>query len=359
MDGREPAGTLRLLLLVLLTVLVLGGVALVWFTGGTRGPAVHVMYLPILLAAVFEGRAGGVAFGIVAAVALGPWMPLDVAAGEGQPSFSWVARGTAFVLIGGVAGQIQLMLGHRLDQVKGLLEKISEVHAKTLSTLASTVELRDEPTGGHCTRVAHNVRAVAQALEMGEEAQRTVYWAGLLHDLGKTAIAERILQKPARLTEDEWTEMRRHSVIGAELLESVSPEFRAIAAGVRAHHERWDGGGYPDGLAGEDIPMVGRIVTVVDVFEALTCSRPYREPASIQEALAHLRTSAGTQFDPALVPVFEDLYWKGAIHTAIDPRSHLAMTHADDDLSAQSPITLIRRLPAARPAFRLDSTGLL
>lgn len=338
---------------------MLAGAGLVWLTGGTDGPAIHVMYLPILLAAMFEGRWGGLLFGALAAAALGPWMPADVATGGKPDHVRLDEQGCGLRADRGVAGQIKLVLAHRVDQVKGLLDKLSEVHAKTLSTLASTVELRDEPTGGHCTRVAHNARTLAQVLGLDEEGQRTVYWAGLLHDLGKTAVAERILQKPAGLTEDEWTEMRRHSVIGAELLESVSPDFRDIAAGVRAHHERWDGGGYPDGLAADDIPLVGRIVTVVDVFEALTCMRPYRRPASAADALAHLREGAGTQFDPALIPLFEDLYWKGLIHTATDPRSHVGVVETPSVLSEEShsPIAVVRRPPVARPVSRLTGPG--
>jgi HD-GYP domain-containing protein (c-di-GMP phosphodiesterase class II) len=103
--------------------------------------------------------------------------------------------------------------------------------------------------------------------------------------------------------------------MGADLLLSVSPELRPIAEGIRAHHERWDGSGYPKGVAGEHIPRVGRIVSVVDVFEALTCKRPYRDAQPVQEVLAFLRDKSGWWFDPGLVQLLEDLYWKGQIYT--------------------------------------------
>jgi putative nucleotidyltransferase with HDIG domain len=356
---RTASSVVRALLMTLLGTLIVGATILVYLTGGARSPAVHALYLPILLGALFFNRAGGLTCAAAAAIAVGPWMPLDVGTGEAQTTLGWVLRGGAFLLIGGLAGQIQVLLSDRLVQVNRLVQKISQVHAKTLSTLASTVELRDEPTGGHCIRVAHNARAVAAAMGLDEQEQRIVYWAGLLHDLGKTAIPERILLKPERLTEDEWTEMRRHSIVGADLLGAVSPVFSPIAEGVRSHHERWDGRGYPDGLSGEEIPLVGRIVTVVDVFEALTCVRPYREPATAHEALGQLRTGAGNQFDPALVPIFEALYRKGQIHTATDPRSHLAAAEEPPAIPADESgsVKVIRRRPAARSVYHLGSSG--
>jgi HD-GYP domain-containing protein (c-di-GMP phosphodiesterase class II) len=164
--------------------------------------------------------------------------------------------------------------------------------------------------------VAHNSRAVGLALGLGRDDLRAVYWAGLLHDLGKIAIPEGILQKPAPLSEEEFRTMRRHSDIGADLLLSVSPELRPIAEGIRSHHERWDGTGYPRGLAGEHVPLVGRIVSVVDVFEALTCKRPYRDSRPVSEVLGFVRDRAGVWFDPSLARLVEDLYWKGEIYTA-------------------------------------------
>ncbi|HEX2031348.1 MAG TPA: HD-GYP domain-containing protein [Actinomycetota bacterium] len=348
---RVPSGVGAILLGALIVALLAGAAVLISVAGGAKTPAVHVLYLPILLGAVFFKRAGGMAAAAAAALIVGPWMPLDTQTGQPQEPLTWLLRGAAFLLIGVLAGEIQLLLQHRLEQVNGLVDKIASIHAKTLTTLASTVELRDEPTGGHCIRVAHNARALGVAIGLEDASLRTVYWAGLLHDLGKTAIAERILQKPERLTEDEWTEMRRHSVVGAELLESVSPDFRPIAAGVRAHHERWDGTGYPDGLAGEEIPLVGRIVTVVDVFEALTCPRPYREQGTAADALAYLRANAGRQFDPSLVPMFEDLYWKGQVHTACDPRPNLALLEPAVELAAEPAVdvAVLHRIPTPGP----------
>jgi HD-GYP domain-containing protein (c-di-GMP phosphodiesterase class II) len=158
---------------------------------------------------------------------------------------------------------------------------------------------------------------------MAPEEIRAVYWGGLLHDLGKIAVPERILQKPGELSEDEFSTMRRHSDIGANLLLSVSSDLRPIAEGVRTHHERWDGTGYPHGLRGADIPRSGRIIAIVDVFEALTCSRPYRGPKPVPEVLEFIRERAGSWFDPELAPVLEDLYWRGEIFTAAAVQTNL------------------------------------
>jgi HD-GYP domain-containing protein (c-di-GMP phosphodiesterase class II) len=269
-----------------------------------------------------------------------------------------VVRAGFFVFIGGFVGATQELLERRLGQNEQLIRKVATIHARTLSTFASTVELRDEPTGGHSSRVAHNARVLGLALELEPNDLRAVYWAGLLHDLGKIGIPERILQKPGRLDDEETRTMRRHSDMGADLLLSVSSELHPIAEGIRTHHERWDGSGYPKGLAGEHIPRTGRIVSVVDVFEALTCKRPYREPQPVQDVLAFLRDKSGWWFDPALVQLLEDLYWKGQIYTVEamhapspveEPAAVLPVGEAEE--------SIIRSL-ATTTDYQLGSSGL-
>jgi hypothetical protein len=294
---------------VLLFLLAVAWIVLV--TGGTPNPLVHLMYLGILVAAIVLKVPGGVAAGVVAGLLVGPFMPeSSEAAGE------WLVRLGVFVLIGGFMGYTEILLERRLRVGQRLVKKVATVQARTLSTFASTVELRDKPTGGHSSRVAHNARAMGLALGLDRDDLRAVYWAGLLHDLGKIAIPEQILLKPSRLDEEEVRTMRRHADIGADLMLSVSPDLRPIAEGIRAHHERWDGTGYPRGLSGERIPLVARVVSVVDVFEALTCKRPYRDPLPVPEVLSFVRDRAGMWFDPSLVRLVEDLYWQGEIYTA-------------------------------------------
>ena len=288
-------------------------------SGGTPNPLVHLLVIPIIAAGIILKVPGGVAGGLVAGLVVAPW------GGSVEPTVDWTVRTAFFMLIGGFVGQSQALLDRHVRNGEHLVRKIATVHARTLSTFASTVELRDKPTGGHSSRVAHNARAVGMTLDLDREDLRAVYWAGLLHDLGKIAIPEHILQKPSALNEEEFRTMRRHSDIGADLLLSVSPELRPIADGIRSHHERWDGSGYPRSVSGEHIPLVGRIVSVVDVFEALTCKRPYREPRPVSEVLAFVRDRAGVWFDPMLVRITEDLYWKGEIFTADMVREALPM----------------------------------
>jgi HD domain len=308
---RSVRGRWRWWATIAVLALITGAAWIVQTSGGLPNPLVHLMYVPILLAAIVYKTVGGLAAGLAAGLAIAPWL-----SGSAGPSLDWSVRTSFFMLIGAFVGQTQALLEHRLRHGEHLVKKIAVVHARTLSTFASTVELRDAPTGGHSSRVAHNARAVGIALSLDRDDLRAVYWAGLLHDLGKIAIPENILQKPAALTEDEFRTMRRHADVGADLLLSVSPELRAIAEGIRSHHERWDGTGYPRSLSGERIPLVGRIVSVVDVFEALTCKRPYRDPRPVTEVLGFVRDKAGMWFEPALVRLVEDLYWKGEIFTA-------------------------------------------
>jgi HD-GYP domain-containing protein (c-di-GMP phosphodiesterase class II) len=139
-------------------------------------------------------------------------------------------------------------------------------------------------------------------------------WAAWLHDLGKLGVSEALLSKTGPLTESEWVEMKRHPATGAEMLVSLSPYLEPIAAGIRSHHERWDGGGYPDGLAGVEIPIVGRIVAVADAFDAMTHRRPYRERVySPDDAVAEIAARAGSAFDPEVVTAFVHLYRRGRI----------------------------------------------
>jgi hypothetical protein len=312
MDGwRSVRGRWRWWATIAILALITGAAWMIQSSGGLPNPLVHVMYVPILLAAIVYKTVGGLAAGLAAGLAIAPWLP-----GSAESSLDWSVRTSFFMLIGAFMGRTQALLEHHLRQGEHLVKKIAIVHARTLSTFASTVDLRDKPTGGHSSRVAHNARAVGIALGLDRDDLRAVYWAGLLHDLGKIAIPENILQKPAALTEDEFRTMRRHADVGADLLLSVSPELRAIAEGIRSHHERWDGTGYPRSLSGERIPLVGRIVSVVDVFEALTCKRPYRDPRPVTEVLGFVRDKAGLWFEPALVRLVEDLYWKGEIFTA-------------------------------------------
>ena len=163
--------------------------------------------------------------------------------------------------------------------------------------LAEAVEQRDRYTGAHCEAVVGLALAVAERLDLPERARQDVADVALLHDLGKLQVPDLILQKEGPLTGEEWAVMRRHP-IASEALVSTIPALRRLAPAIRAEHERWDGGGYPDGLAGEEIPLSSRIVLVCDAFHAMTSDRPYRDALSTAVACAEIRRNAGTQFCP-------------------------------------------------------------
>ncbi len=160
-------------------------------------------------------------------------------------------------------------------------------------------------TAEHSQRVGTIANAIGVELGLPDRELEVVHWAGLLHDIGKLAIPEEILSKPGPLTPEEWVEVRRHPSVGSDLLRTISPGFEPVAAAVRAHHERWDGTGYPDGLAGTDIPLGGRIVAVADVYDALTHPRSYRRNAyTTAAAIEHIATNAEHLFDPDITQAF-------------------------------------------------------
>ena len=169
-----------------------------------------------------------------------------------------------------------------------------------LVALASAIDAKDPVTEHHCDRVAEQATRLATALGLSEEAIEAVSYGAVLHDVGKIGITEAVLLKPGELTDEERVEMQRHPVIGAEILRPLRLGAM-IGPIVRGHHEWWNGGGYPDHLRGEAIPLGARIVSVVDAYDAMTHSRPYRTALSVEEARAELVKSRGTQFDPDLV----------------------------------------------------------
>lgn len=188
---------------------------------------------------------------------------------------------------------------------------------KVLQSLASTAEARDSQTYGHCERVADDSVAIGKVLGLSNEELDTLFWAALLHDVGKMAVAESVLTKSGRLTSDELDEIRRHPGYGADLVLGISPHLVGIAEAIRAHHERWDGRGYPLGISGNRIPLLARIISVTDVYEALTSPRPYREPLRPEQAAVYIRRGSGTQFDPVVVGAFERLHATAGLATAL------------------------------------------
>jgi HD-GYP domain-containing protein (c-di-GMP phosphodiesterase class II) len=173
-----------------------------------------------------------------------------------------------------------------------------------VAMLARAVGIRDDYTGRHSAQVGDLARRVGERIGMSEDELGMLKYAARLHDVGKLNVPDAILQKPGPLDEDEWAVMRRHPEWGAEMIAQV-PGLEELATLVVAHHERWDGHGYPSGLAGERIPLASRVISACDAFEAMVTRRPYRAPLSVDEALAELVSAAGTQFDPQVVGAVE------------------------------------------------------
>jgi putative nucleotidyltransferase with HDIG domain len=175
-----------------------------------------------------------------------------------------------------------------------------EHHERTLaSALARAVDAKDSYTRSHCQTVSQLCAAIAIELGFDGERLARIRLAGLLHDVGKIGVPDAILNKPAALTDEEYEQMKRHSLLGCDIVEAA--DMPDEARWVRHHHERFDGAGYPDRLAGEEIPLESRIILVADAFEAMTSDRPYRSAPGQEFAVAELHRHAGTQFDPRIV----------------------------------------------------------
>lgn len=301
-------------ILIATTLGMLAAVAgLVYVTGGTRGPYLHMAYVPILLAAVAGGARATFLTALLATVLLGPLMPLDVRNGVPQALGGWLFRGAFFVTMGLFVAAATRALRERSRHNQELHDDLAGTYSRNLRVFADLVENRDEQTFGHCDRVGHNAVAIGRHLGLDVHALGPLYWSALLHDLGKIGVPEAILRKPGALTVEEFEEVKEHCRLGHTILLRASRDFSEIADGLLRHHERWDGTGYPDGLAGDGIPLFGRIVAVADVFEALTSHRPYRDPLPTEEALAILERDRGAHFDPAVVDAFMAAYRAGQI----------------------------------------------
>jgi putative nucleotidyltransferase with HDIG domain len=208
----------------------------------------------------------------------------------------------------------------RLEDAKGHVQALNRLYLSTVETLATAIDAKDEVTHGHIRRV--QIAAVALAREMGIDDRPTIQAleaAALLHDTGKIAVPEHILNKPGKLTPAEFDKMKLHAPIGADILSSIDFPYPVVPI-VRHHHENWDGTGYPDRIAGEAIPIGARILSVVDCFDALTSDRPYRRRMTNEDALAILRERRGTMYDPAVVDTF--IRYHERIMPAVEPGQH-------------------------------------
>lgn len=201
---------------------------------------------------------------------------------------------------------ISYVFHHYYASVQKLQQKVEEVknfNHKFLTTMAASIDARDHYTSGHSQRVAHWGREIAKQIGMSPEKVEEVYFGGILHDIGKIGIEDEILNKKGKLTPEEYDKIKQHTVIGYEIIKQAGM-FHELLPAIRSHHERIDGKGYPDGLVGNKIPLIARILAISDAFDAMVADRPYRKGLPVEEALQEIRRGAGTQFDEELASYF-------------------------------------------------------
>ena len=202
---------------------------------------------------------------------------------------------------------LEIQVKARTNELDVEKQSYEELTLETLSSLAEVIDAKDHYTNGHSFRVAAYAHGLAKQLGFDANELEQIYLAGLIHDVGKIGISETILTKPGKLDPKEYEIIKSHSMLGGNILKGIK-QFKIFEEVARSHHERYDGTGYPDKLKGEDIPYPARIVTVCDVFDAMTSDRSYRKALSDKVAIQELLDNKGTQFDPKLVDAFIELY---------------------------------------------------
>lgn len=262
-------------------------------TGGTVYVFPHLFYVPVVIAASFFGARGGLIIGLLAGVTCGPFMPKDVVQGIPQTLDGWLLRMAFFVGIGVLVGVLSSQLNQRIKALRTLNDQ-------TILAFVRAIDAKDQHTARHSEKVAQFAELIARRMGLAERDVQRIRHAALLHDVGKIAVPGNILNKPAKLTDDEYDLIRQHPLDSVRIINGID-QYKDYIPGVRYHHERVDGLGYPDGISGSDIPIDARIIAVADAFEAMTSDRAYRPKLGVQEALRRLKAGAGTQFDAQVV----------------------------------------------------------
>ena len=218
-------------------------------------------------------------------------------------AMSWLqtAKGLAFVLAS--AALLYVLTKRYLDRAESHARALREGYDQTLAGWAAALDFRDHSTGEHTERVTGLTVALAQRFGIAGDELDHIRRGATLHDIGKMAVPDAVLGKVGRLDEDDWEQIKRHPEMAVRMLDGISYLEPALVI-PWCHHERWDGSGYPRGLQGEDIPFPARLFAVVDVYDALTSERPYREPMTTTAALAQIERESGTHFDPRVVSEF-------------------------------------------------------
>lgn len=188
-----------------------------------------------------------------------------------------------------------------------LLAQLQQAYSSSLIMLANAIELRDQYTRGHVERVRDHAHLLAIQMGLSAGQMDQIHYGSILHDIGKIHIPESVLKKPGPLTEAEWVEMKKHPLIGVDMVKDIPYLAPAIPV-IRYHHERWDGNGYPDGVCGEAIPLVARIVTVADSLDAMSTSRPYQQALTPEQAYEEILRGSGLKYDPGVIRAFQNVW---------------------------------------------------
>ncbi|WP_445486821.1 HD-GYP domain-containing protein [Niallia sp. 03133] len=256
----------------------------------------HLFYFSIILTAYGFGRFGGLLVGIAAGLLVGPLMPFDVIHNIQQTSVNWELRLVFFASFGFLAGLL-------FERFRKQQKYLDEIGTSIISSLAKATEARDKYTNGHCINVMKLAVALSRELKLSRTEETNIKWASLIHDIGKIAVPEEVLNKPGKLTEEEYKIIQKHPLTGAKIIEPIE-NLSVIMPGIKYHHEAVDGTGYPFGLKGEEIPIQAKIIAVADVWDALTSDRPYRKGMPAEIAAGILRNMAGKKLDATLVSIF-------------------------------------------------------
>lgn len=202
--------------------------------------------------------------------------------------------------------RLQTDLAHEVDrktqEVIAQHEKLEKISMQIMQALSGAIDAKDTYTKGHSIRVAEYSREIARRIGLSEKAQDDIYMIGLLHDVGKIGVPDAIINKPAKLTDEEYAVMKQHPGMGAEILKNIT-EFPKLGTGARWHHERYDGRGYPDGISGEEIPLEARIIAIADAYDAMSSRRSYRNVLPQATVRSEVEKGKGTQFDPVYAEI--------------------------------------------------------
>jgi HD-GYP domain-containing protein (c-di-GMP phosphodiesterase class II) len=310
----------------------------VYLTSGTPIPTVHIFYFPIILSSMFWGNKGGIVVGVAAGILSGPLIPYLDSEDIPQSPISWFLRMFFFTFCGAFLGTFFSVLQVKkreiliktqdleaknmkitaqrdaIIQQKNEIEKqrdeivnkqmqLNEFGTGMVEALTLSIEVRDAYTSGHCQRVSDMAVRIGERMGIDDNELLNLKLSGTLHDIGKIGISEEILNKIGKLTPLEYEEMKQHPLLGAKILNGI-PYAGRILDGVKHHHERLDGTGYPYGLSRDEIGLQARIIAISDVWDALTSKRAYRDALPLSEAMEIMETCRDSQFDPLVLDQF-------------------------------------------------------